>query len=190
MARPKNLAALTGRPSTFNLAQASRVLERMCAGEALTRIGRDPDMPAATTVLSWAENPRRAWFGAAFRAAQREQARVWSEQRLEIADETVNATAVHQIYSAAQGQRARSLGEGARSGDLGRSAARRFWRKSFGHVLPSPEGPAGRQRSCDRRLGEARGRHGRACRLRGRRPETRSIPSLLHHRARRGNALG
>jgi hypothetical protein len=98
MARPKNLAALTGRPSTFNTAQACAVLERVSNGEALTVIGKEPDMPASTTVLSWAET--RPWFKAALQQAQRMQARHLHEEQLPIADSTAGAKSVAEIYSA------------------------------------------------------------------------------------------
>ena len=100
MARPKNLAALTGRPTTFNLKQAREVLRRMSAGEGLQAIGRDEGMPAPSTVRSWASHPGRAWFGAAFREAQQELGRAIAEQALEIADASASATSVQEIYSA------------------------------------------------------------------------------------------
>ena len=74
------------------------MLERLSKGEALTVIGKEPDMPACSTVLSWADN--RPWFKAALQQAQRLQARHLHEQQLPIADSTVGAQTVAEIYSA------------------------------------------------------------------------------------------
>jgi transposase-like protein len=42
-----------GRPSTYSLAKAHAICERLSNGESLTAIGRDPDMPCFGTVLAW-----------------------------------------------------------------------------------------------------------------------------------------
>jgi transposase-like protein len=42
-----------GRPSTYNLAVAQVICERLANGETLTAIGRDPTMPGFGTILGW-----------------------------------------------------------------------------------------------------------------------------------------
>jgi hypothetical protein len=81
----------------------------MQAGELLCHITQDPDMPPATTVRSWASNPKHAWFGEAFRKAREDQAHAWFEECIGIADETVNAEAAHQVFSAQTRIRARQF---------------------------------------------------------------------------------
>jgi hypothetical protein len=50
-ARP--LRAGIGRPSTYSLAKARTICERLSNGESLTSIGRDPDMPCFGAILAW-----------------------------------------------------------------------------------------------------------------------------------------
>jgi hypothetical protein len=107
MARPRNLAALTGRPSKFTLEAAAEVLQRMSDGEPLYRICQDEHLPSPATIRNWASDPRRSWFGAAFKEAQRSQAHLWFEQTVQIADDLENASAVHEVYAAQTRIRAR-----------------------------------------------------------------------------------
>ena len=99
MPRPHRID-LPGRPLTFDREKAAVVLERMSEGETLTAICREPDMPPMSTVRSWAGNPKLAWFGAAFAQARRDQARVLAEETIDIADKSVSAEKITQIYAA------------------------------------------------------------------------------------------
>ncbi len=45
--------SFVGRPSGYCQATAERIFERLCAGEAMVVICRDPEMPAASTVYRW-----------------------------------------------------------------------------------------------------------------------------------------
>lgn len=45
--------AKIGRPTIFNAALTGLILDRMCAGESLRSICRDPAMPNISTVIDW-----------------------------------------------------------------------------------------------------------------------------------------
>jgi hypothetical protein len=107
MARPRNLAALTGRPSKFTLEAAVEVLQRMNDGEPLYRICQDEHLPSPGTIRNWASNPRHGWFGAAFKEAQKNQAHAWFEECVGIADELQHAEAAHQVFAGQTRIRAR-----------------------------------------------------------------------------------
>jgi hypothetical protein len=107
MARPKNLAALTGRPTTYTVDVAAEVLTRMFEGESLHKIAQSPHIPHEATIRSWADCGRHPQFTEAFRRARRAQADRWFGETVEIADELQNAEAVHQVYAGQTRIRAR-----------------------------------------------------------------------------------
>lgn len=45
--------SFVGRPSSYCQATAEAIYERLCAGEAMVTICRDPEMPVASTVYKW-----------------------------------------------------------------------------------------------------------------------------------------
>jgi hypothetical protein len=100
---------LPGRPSKYRLEAAVEVLQRMADGEPLYRICQDEHLPPASTVRSWAENPKHEWFGRAFRKAQQEQAHTWFEQTIEIADDVAGATTAPEVFAAQTRIRARQF---------------------------------------------------------------------------------
>jgi hypothetical protein len=61
-----------GRASTYTPAVGHAICERLMAGESLTAIARDPEMPAYGTILGWVS--RHADFEDAYQAARSAQA--------------------------------------------------------------------------------------------------------------------
>lgn len=72
------------RPRLLGAAAKRRICERLAAGETLTRICRDPTLPAKPAVLR--ALCRDEDFRAAYRRAKTLQAEQWAEEILEIAD--------------------------------------------------------------------------------------------------------
>lgn len=85
-----------GQGSSYSEAVADEILERMCAGESVMGICRDPAMPGFSSVYRW----RRAFpeFAEAMRIAREVQAERFCDIGMEIADavtpETAHATRV------------------------------------------------------------------------------------------------
>lgn len=52
-ARARAGRSFVGRPPVYCQATAEMIFERLCQGEGLVAICRDPDMPAASTVYRW-----------------------------------------------------------------------------------------------------------------------------------------
>jgi transposase-like protein len=85
-----------GQGSSYSAAVADEIFERMCEGESVMGICRDPAMPGFSTVYRW----RRAFpdFAEAMRVAREVQAEFYCDRGMEIADavtpETAHATRV------------------------------------------------------------------------------------------------
>lgn len=73
-----------GRPSTYSEAIADEICERIAAGETLTGICLDEDMPAIRTVSGWLM--RMPEFSAKYASAREAQMHIEAEQMREIAD--------------------------------------------------------------------------------------------------------
>lgn len=67
--------------------QIVELLERTAKGEPLTRVCRDPRMPARSSVYDWIESDEE--FAGRFRAARARGVHAMAEECLEIADEEV-----------------------------------------------------------------------------------------------------
>jgi hypothetical protein len=100
MARPINIVPGPGRPSGYTRALAVEIVTRMHEGESVARIAQSEHMPHESTIRYWVTCGRHPEFTEAFRAAQKAQADRLFGECLEIADGTVGAKAVHEIYSA------------------------------------------------------------------------------------------
>ncbi len=74
-----------GRPSDFTDEIADEICERIAAGETLTAICLEPDMPAIRTVSRWLMNDRGG-FQAKYARAREQQAIVEAEEIVAIAD--------------------------------------------------------------------------------------------------------
>lgn len=74
-----------GRPSVFNPITAERVCTRMAAGESLSKICEDADMPAKSTVTGWALQDVEG-FAAQYARAREAQAEHYAEEIITIAD--------------------------------------------------------------------------------------------------------
>lgn len=75
-----------GRPTVYSKALATRICERLAAGETLRNICRDPSFPRESTVRNWALTNRNGFF------AQYSRARdigldAMAEETLALADE-------------------------------------------------------------------------------------------------------
>ncbi len=77
--------ASPGRPSIFTEELASRICERLAAGETLRAICRDEDMPGEATVRDWARNPEHP-FSAQYTRARETGYAAWSDELVEIVD--------------------------------------------------------------------------------------------------------
>ena len=64
--------AKIGRPSMFNEDMTVAILNRMCSGESLRSICRDPTMPSITTVIDWVS--KHTEFAAQYARARELQA--------------------------------------------------------------------------------------------------------------------
>jgi hypothetical protein len=74
----------TGRPTLKTSELCKEICERMAQGETLTNICRDPDFPSWTTVHDWKKADES--FRQAFMHAREQQAEVWAEENISIAD--------------------------------------------------------------------------------------------------------
>lgn len=84
-------AASRGPASTYNEGVAREVFERLCEGESLRAIGRDPTMPGLSTLYHWRE--RMPAFDRMVRTARRIQAERLCDLGLEMAMEATPETA-------------------------------------------------------------------------------------------------
>lgn len=75
-----------GRPSIYTEELATRICERLAAGETLRAICRDEDMPAESTVRGWAINLEHP-FSAQYARARETGYHSWSDQLVDIADD-------------------------------------------------------------------------------------------------------
>ncbi|ABX34581.1 putative terminase small subunit protein [Delftia acidovorans SPH-1] len=76
-----------GRISTFNEDIATKLCDRIAAGESLRKICTDPKMPSMATVMRWLGKPENAAFREQYACARDAQADKLVEEMLEIADE-------------------------------------------------------------------------------------------------------
>lgn len=76
--------ARKGRPSKFTEEIATRICERLAAGETLRAICRDEDMPSHVTVLGWAA---KAPFSDQYATARETGYRLMADELVEIADD-------------------------------------------------------------------------------------------------------
>jgi terminase small subunit-like protein len=84
-ANNKQRESRTGRPTLKTPELCNKICERMAAGETLTNICRDPDMPAWTTVHDWKRADES--FRQALARAREQQAEVWAEEIMSISDD-------------------------------------------------------------------------------------------------------
>ena len=74
-----------GRPSIFSEELATRICERLAAGETLRSVCRDAGMPAESTVRSWAGNEDFV-FSAQYATARKIGYQCMADEIIEIAD--------------------------------------------------------------------------------------------------------
>lgn len=79
--------AVRGRPSKFTKELASRICERLAAGETLRAICRDDGMPAPQTVLRWRSNKA---FSEQYATARESGYMLMADELIEIADDGTN----------------------------------------------------------------------------------------------------
>lgn len=72
-----------GKASGYTRALAERICERLAAGESLTAIGRDPDMPGYNTILKWVK--ARPAFEAMYVEARATQAEYLFDEARDVA---------------------------------------------------------------------------------------------------------
>lgn len=77
-----------GRPSKFTKEMASRICERLAAGETLRAICRDDDVPAAQTVLRW--TAANTEFSEQYARARETGYSHMADELVEIADDGTN----------------------------------------------------------------------------------------------------
>lgn len=85
-----NSAHETQRPAGYDDGLAERICERIALGETLKRICRDPDMPTRQTVWRWTRENEA--FAEAYEAARKHAPHAWSDDVIEIADDSRNDT--------------------------------------------------------------------------------------------------
>lgn len=74
------------RPTFYSAGLVRRICERIAAGESLSAVCRDADMPAKSTVLRWLLDDRRGAFRRQYALAREVQADVLADELVEIAD--------------------------------------------------------------------------------------------------------
>lgn len=79
-----------GRPSKYTAALASRICERLSAGETLRAVCRDEGMPAASTVLAW--TAKHNGFSEQYAKAREIGYQQMADEIVEIADDGSNDT--------------------------------------------------------------------------------------------------
>lgn len=79
-----------GRPSKFTEELATRICERLAAGETLRAICRDEDMPGIQTVLDWTHGNDA--FSGQYARAREVGYQLMADELLEIADDGRNDT--------------------------------------------------------------------------------------------------
>lgn len=82
----EGLPAKTGRPTTYTPEIGLAICEGVSSGKTLTEVCRSDDMPSRATVYRWQEAD--STFRAAYRRAREMQAQAWSDEIVEIADDT------------------------------------------------------------------------------------------------------
>lgn len=83
--------AAVGRPCGYCRETAEAIFVRLCGGEALSAICRDPEMPAASTVYAWLA--REPQFAEAYRLAREVQADALAAEGWELAKAATPDTA-------------------------------------------------------------------------------------------------
>lgn len=79
-----------GRPSTFTVKIGQDICKRIAAGETLTGICEDDDMPPVQTVRHWLWADQNPEFSKAYRSAREAQMDAWTDEILKISDDGHN----------------------------------------------------------------------------------------------------
>ena len=75
---------MAGRPTDYTPEMADKIIRRIAAGDKITRIGKDKNFPATSTIYLWKSlHPE---FSEAFAHARDDGCDAISEEALEIAD--------------------------------------------------------------------------------------------------------
>jgi len=78
-----------GAPSAYTEEIAEEILRRMCEGESINSICKDPHIPARSTVMLWVATDREG-FSDKYARAMEARAHFWAEEILDIADNASN----------------------------------------------------------------------------------------------------
>ena len=78
-----------GRPSKYSKKLGDEIALRIAQGESVRRIGKDPDMPAATTIFRWALDSGHE-FCEQYDRAKRIRAETLVDEVIDIADDGSN----------------------------------------------------------------------------------------------------
>ncbi|MGA0608163.1 hypothetical protein ACO2Q0_19400 [Phenylobacterium sp. VNQ135] len=84
-------AGVRGQPFGLCEATAQAIFERLCEGESLTAIGRDPTMPSLSTIFYWRR--RFPEFEDAVQIGKRIQAEMWTDRACKLAEAVTPQTA-------------------------------------------------------------------------------------------------
>lgn len=79
-----------GRPSEYSQETAAVICARLSCGESLTKICKDDEMPAVSTVYKWMMQNEE--FAKAYARAREEQADTMADEIVAIADDSRNDT--------------------------------------------------------------------------------------------------
>ena len=82
-----------GRPSIYSPQLAAKVLERMNAGETVTRITEDKDMPSWSTICDWVR--RLPEFAQGYAQAKIDRAPRWAEGALDVLENAPTESMAH-----------------------------------------------------------------------------------------------
>ena len=89
--RASGRSAVGGGVDTYSRGVAEEVIQRLCEGESVTAIGRDPTMPAHSTIFLWRRNHPE--FERAYQTAKEVCAERLCDRGAELADKATPQTA-------------------------------------------------------------------------------------------------
>ena len=78
------------RPSVFDRTVFDLICARMAAGETVREICRNPEMPAESTVRTWAVKDIEPGVAAQYMRAREALVECWADENIEIADDGTN----------------------------------------------------------------------------------------------------
>jgi hypothetical protein len=142
-AKPKKQPKVMGRPTGYTTAIGKTICERMCKGESLLQITRDPKMPSRSMVMRWVNDKNKKDFRDNYMESRELLHDYWAEEQLDIADDGTNDWMERNGTESVNGehiQRSR-LRIDTRKWLLSKLAARKYGDRAAIQVTGADDGP-------------------------------------------------